>query len=1011
MKNIILIIIFLLFVIKHSFAIERIEDTNIFEYYQTKELKIIAAKTKKSTDPQTYLNQLLIYSYKIKDNYQKFILLSSAIEYASHRQVSIGAQYINEFQRILSFEFKKDPALSCMSYFYLYSRVDNESNFHKENIESFINQCEFMGSEYYLFTIGRLLNQSIFLEKKKINSQEFNQRLYDLMYRDPAYQVYADHSLGSYYLLQANKTKVLYHLNKIKNNKLYDPINDYYYQTLYLYYLNLFDSGNYSEFNSQFSKLTKIVQNLGLNFDQTYLEMAWMSLTYEFLEKEEKSKNNLQNKTIFKKKLDEYYDRLKESELSQNQINLLKYSIITISKSSLKEYKDLLSYIENKFYTNYETEIFAIKTLEEFSIIEKLYDEKKYSEIISKYSYLGNKKLNIFELALADKLFDSYLKNEDFDKAYKVLLNSHEIVFSSISKEENIAANVDLKRFLNTHIINIYDFWAKNPKDLKLKVGLSPQDLFFITAQLKNINEVSSSINSINYSFLGKDKKIEKELIKNLSMIEQQLIISMRDDETNTDLITNLMSKYENQKSNLKMQLNQANVSNAISTYEFIPKYIENGELVVHFVDISNYIYAIFLFNSEDRGYHYITFSKKEDINNLLNNYPTDNKHQQIDSIIYKENNFIKFFKRLTSDHFIKKVNIIHSPSTSNIVFESLILDEKYMRDYFSFNYLPSLNHYMHLKDSNWFRLGIQINKVNGGLEIIDSKDTSYPDTFQAGDLIVSINQKQNPGYEDIGLIKYTKPGQSNTFQIYRNGMKFQKTITNQKYNSKDIDFIGFANPIYNKSLDFSSNLKKGILRSSENTSVSIKKLYSSLLPLEETEDEIKFGSEFFNKSKIFIKEEASIKNFFSLNNKSTKILSIATHAIEKNSEIFLEPALVLSFDEKERNYGLLTTSDITSINLDAELVILSACSTASSGLDSNLMYSGLARAFMTIGVENLIISRWPVDSYFTTEFMKMFYNNLDGSNYSEAFHNAQKEIKKIYPDPYYWASFIFLGI
>jgi len=1010
MKNIILIIIFLLFIIKHSFAIERIEDTNIFDYYQTKELKIIAAKTKKSADPQTYLNQLLIYFYKIKDNHQKFILLSSAIEYASHHQVSIGADYINEFQRILSIEFKKDPALSCMSYFYLYSRVDNESSFHKENVESFINQCEFMGSEYYLLTLGRFLNQIIFLEKNK-NINELNERLYNLMYTNPEYQVYADYSLGSYYLLQFNKTKVLYHLNKIKNSKQYDPINDYYYQTLYIYYLNLFDYGNYSEFNSQFYKLTQIVQNLGLNVDQIYLEMAWLSITYEFLEKEEKRKGNRENKIIFKKKIDEYFKRLKNSKLSQNQTNFLKQTIILVSKQSLDKYEDLLSYVENKFKTNYDTELFLIKTLEEVSVIEKLYDEKKYSEIISKYSYLENKKLNIIELSLVNRLFDSYLKNDDFEKAYKVLLNFHEAIFNSISKDDNIAANEDLKRFLNTHIINIYVFWAKKPKDLKLTPGLSPQDLFFITTQLINFNEVSSSINSINYSFLSKDGKIEKELIKNLSMIEQQLIISMRDDETNSDLINNLMSKYENQKSNLNRQLNQVNASNAISAYEFNPKYLDNDELMVHFVDTNNYVYAIFLFKSEGFTYNYLTFSKKDEIYNLSNIDLTNNINKKNFVDDYQENNFLKFFKRLASDNLIKKVNIIHSPSTSNIVFESLLLDGKYMRDYFSFNYLPSLNHYMHLKDSNWFRLGIQINKVNDGLEIIDSKDTSYPDTFQAGDVIVGINQKQNPGYEDIGLIKYTKPGQSNTFQINRNGMIFQKTITNQKYNSKDIDFIGFANPIYNKSLDFSSNLKKGILRSSENTSESIKKLYSSLSPLEETEDEIKFGSEFFNKSKIFIKEDASIKNFFSLNNKSTKILSIATHAIEKNSEIFLEPALVLSFDEKEKNYGLLTTSDITSINLDAELVILSACSTASSGLDSNLMYSGLARAFMTIGVENLIISRWPVDSYFTTEFMKMFYSNLDGSNYSEAFHKAQKEIKKSYPDPYYWASFIFLGV
>ena len=47
MKNIVLIAFFCLFLVKYTFALEKIEDTSIFEYYQNKELKIIASKIKK----------------------------------------------------------------------------------------------------------------------------------------------------------------------------------------------------------------------------------------------------------------------------------------------------------------------------------------------------------------------------------------------------------------------------------------------------------------------------------------------------------------------------------------------------------------------------------------------------------------------------------------------------------------------------------------------------------------------------------------------------------------------------------------------------------------------------------------------------------------------------------------------------------------------------------------------------------------------------------------------------
>ena len=120
---------------------------------------------------------------------------------------------------------------------------------------------------------------------------------------------------------------------------------------------------------------------------------------------------------------------------------------------------------------------------------------------------------------------------------------------------------------------------------------------------------------------------------------------------------------------------------------------------------------------------------------------------------------------------------------------------------------------------------------------------------------------------------------------------------------------------------------------------------------------------------------------------------------------------MVLSYDENESDLGLLTTTDITSVNIDIDLVILSACNTSSESLDSNLLFSGLARAFLTIGANNLIISRWPVDSLYTTEFMNIFYEYINDYSYRESFNMAQKDIKNEYPDPYYWSSFIFLGI
>jgi CHAT domain-containing protein len=97
-------------------------------------------------------------------------------------------------------------------------------------------------------------------------------------------------------------------------------------------------------------------------------------------------------------------------------------------------------------------------------------------------------------------------------------------------------------------------------------------------------------------------------------------------------------------------------------------------------------------------------------------------------------------------------------------------------------------------------------------------------------------------------------------------------------------------------------------------------------------------------------------------------ILVFATHALttEENTKLN-EPALILTPPKSIRsttNDGLLTASEIARMSFSARLVVLSACSTASSdGTLGAESLSGLASAFFYAGAKSLLVSHWAVIS------------------------------------------------
>jgi CHAT domain-containing protein/Tfp pilus assembly protein PilF len=148
-----------------------------------------------------------------------------------------------------------------------------------------------------------------------------------------------------------------------------------------------------------------------------------------------------------------------------------------------------------------------------------------------------------------------------------------------------------------------------------------------------------------------------------------------------------------------------------------------------------------------------------------------------------------------------------------------------------------------------------------------------------------------------------------------------------------------------------------------------------------------------------------------------------ATHAV-LDRRFPLDSALVLSpprRGEGDTDDGLLHAWEIAEeMQLDADLVVLSACDSALGGELAGEGMLGLARAFQYAGARSLVVSQWPVSDRATTELMVRFYRRLQaGEAKSEALRDAQAELLAMPAaggagvagsHPFDWAAFQVIG-
>ncbi|MEO6389053.1 MAG: CHAT domain-containing tetratricopeptide repeat protein [Croceibacterium sp.] len=158
----------------------------------------------------------------------------------------------------------------------------------------------------------------------------------------------------------------------------------------------------------------------------------------------------------------------------------------------------------------------------------------------------------------------------------------------------------------------------------------------------------------------------------------------------------------------------------------------------------------------------------------------------------------------------------------------------------------------------------------------------------------------------------------------------------------------------------------------------------------------------------------------------SFRIVHFATHGLvtAPRQGCPARPALLTSFGGAGSD-GLLEFADVFDLNLDADLVILSACDTASfagleatreAGIESGggQALDGLVRAFIGAGGRQVIASHWPAPEEYgaTRRLFASFFESPAGVSQGDALRKAQEALMDD-PEtshPFYWAGFALIG-
>lgn len=140
------------------------------------------------------------------------------------------------------------------------------------------------------------------------------------------------------------------------------------------------------------------------------------------------------------------------------------------------------------------------------------------------------------------------------------------------------------------------------------------------------------------------------------------------------------------------------------------------------------------------------------------------------------------------------------------------------------------------------------------------------------------------------------------------------------------------------------------------------------------------------------------------------RVLHFATHALVDDRRPALSSLLLTPGDGHD---GRLEAWEIASLDLHAELAVLSACASALGRPVAGEGLVGLVQAFLDAGARDVVATLWPIADRGSAEFMRAFYAELRRASPVRALARARRQmLARGGPGahPYYWAAFVLIG-
>lgn len=247
--------------------------------------------------------------------------------------------------------------------------------------------------------------------------------------------------------------------------------------------------------------------------------------------------------------------------------------------------------------------------------------------------------------------------------------------------------------------------------------------------------------------------------------------------------------------------------------------------------------------------------------------------------------------------------------------------------------------------------------------------------------------------------------------------------------------FVGFGDPSFQNNAPPGNQRGMAINRGynefwTARGSVDRGKL-ATLDPLPDTADEINTIAARLGAARedIHLGKDASETTVKQAQLANYRVIYFATHGLVAGQVTGIgEPSLVLSIppNPTTADDGLLTSSEVALLKLNADWVVLSACNTMAGDAPGAEALSGLARAFFYAGSRALLVSHWAVASDAATQLTISTFDILTKDpaiGRAEALRRAMLDYleeashedknKKDYKDrtnPAFWGPFSLIG-